>query len=390
MEFLLYTITLSAIAALSYFLIKRERTSKKAVIFAMLIVLSVFLLFLELMLGAIYRLENGYWISSLQRNSNSELFESDPYLGVKNKENIDTIFNHMRIRHNSLGYRGSELTNSHYKVVAMGGSTTYGVGVSNDETWTYLLDSLLSDEFQVINMGTPGHTTVEHLVTMALHMDEIKPDVVLLHTGLNDMRVCNTSALKNDYAKFHAPTLYGAMGLCYLEKIPRVHSLYFLTKTLQKLGYFPVCPFHSMKSGSTGKNGLDNKALEIYSRNLDKLIHICGYYTKNIIVIPQILVAEKINAGDLKWWIPYLKTNELPQVLDVYNRKSREVALRNKVMFLDEMLNMTWTADEFYDAGHFNAAGNLKLARLIEAKLSIQHDTGRGLVIEDVALPSNF
>src|SRR5215469_3041096 len=52
-------------------------------------------------------------------------------------------------------------------VFAYGGSTTYGSGVSDAETWASALSAVLGSGYSVENRGVPGYTTVENIIQAA-------------------------------------------------------------------------------------------------------------------------------------------------------------------------------------------------------------------------------
>lgn len=102
---------------------------------------------------------------------------------------------------NSRGYRNakdySEVPGSNaFRVLALGGSTTYGyLQDSPDTTWPCQLERLLNDEpraseasfsAEVINGGLNYATTAELLCHYMFRDRYLKPDVVLIHVGGND------------------------------------------------------------------------------------------------------------------------------------------------------------------------------------------------------------
>lgn len=76
------------------------------------------------------------------------------------------------------------------RVVAMGGSTTGGAWQNDDldEFYPARLSAYLGADFQVINQGVGGWTTwhVRHYLARGA-MDALKPDVLLLYVGHNDL-----------------------------------------------------------------------------------------------------------------------------------------------------------------------------------------------------------
>lgn len=101
--------------------------------------------------------------------------------------------------HNALGFRGPEITRAKpegvFRIVACGGSSTYGKGPSADEhTWPFLLEKALEAQFpgrnfEVVNAGTFGYSTFETLINLSLRIVSLDPDLVLIYHGINDVRL---------------------------------------------------------------------------------------------------------------------------------------------------------------------------------------------------------
>lgn len=99
-------------------------------------------------------------------------------------------------RHNSLGYRGPETTlekpDGVFRIVAMGGSTTYNGNVDEQDSYPRLLETILREQYgytnvEVINAGTPGYTTWETLVNFEFRVLDLDPDMIILFQGVNDL-----------------------------------------------------------------------------------------------------------------------------------------------------------------------------------------------------------
>ena len=102
-----------------------------------------------------------------------------------------------RLSHNSLGYRGPEITLNKpegvYRIVVLGGSTVYSVSVpDNEKTFTVQLERLLDGAFdqadvQVINAGAVAYDSWNSLVNLQFRVLDLDPDLVVIHHGTNDV-----------------------------------------------------------------------------------------------------------------------------------------------------------------------------------------------------------
>jgi len=99
--------------------------------------------------------------------------------------------------HNSLGFRGPEITipksNGTYRVVTLGGSTTYSTGVKdwrNDfarKLQEHLRDLSNNTQIEVINAGSGGYGSWESLINLHTRVLEIEPDMIIIYHGINDV-----------------------------------------------------------------------------------------------------------------------------------------------------------------------------------------------------------
>jgi hypothetical protein len=103
-----------------------------------------------------------------------------------------------QVSHNSLGLRGPEVDirkpAGTYRIVCLGGSSTYGHGPSSDaHTWPARLQHHLTlgrpaQTFEVVNAGCRGYSTFESLINYALRVSDLDADLVLVYHTVNDMR----------------------------------------------------------------------------------------------------------------------------------------------------------------------------------------------------------
>jgi lysophospholipase L1-like esterase len=103
-----------------------------------------------------------------------------------------------RVKTNSRGFRGAEFparkTHGEFLVLCLGDSVTFGLGLSDRETWPARLAAALraAPEFagrpvQVINGAVPGWSSVQGMRLLA-RMKEVELDVVVFWFGMNDAK----------------------------------------------------------------------------------------------------------------------------------------------------------------------------------------------------------
>lgn len=99
--------------------------------------------------------------------------------------------------HNRMGYRGPEIEVPKpagiFRIVALGGSTTYSSSTSAEESYPAQLQDILRDSpynysnVEVVNAGVPGYTSWDTLVNYVLRVTELDPDMVIIYDGINDV-----------------------------------------------------------------------------------------------------------------------------------------------------------------------------------------------------------
>jgi len=138
--------------------------------------------------------------------------------------------------HNSLGYRNKEFSlekpDGVYRIVALGGSSTYDVRVEdNEETFTGQLQRLLEEEYgyqdvEVINAGVPGYNSWEILINLEFRVLDLNPDLVIICEGTNDVhaRLVEPSAYRGDNSGRRQPWQVPPIALWERSALLRILS----------------------------------------------------------------------------------------------------------------------------------------------------------------------
>jgi lysophospholipase L1-like esterase len=122
------------------------------------------------------------------------LLAPDPDLFWSLRPNLDTTYAGARVTTNQLGLRSPEVrpkANGEFRILSLGESSTFGVGVTNEQTYTALLPGILqtqipSRRFTAINGGVSGWSSFQSLKYLELRGLKLKPDLVLFNHELND------------------------------------------------------------------------------------------------------------------------------------------------------------------------------------------------------------
>jgi lysophospholipase L1-like esterase len=113
------------------------------------------------------------------------------------------------VQHNEDGYRGEKVPlkrSAKYRILCMGGSTTYGFGVAlPDETYPAQLEKILNkyikedkeindkyDGVEIINAGLEAGNSAEELEQYLAKYRYYHADAVIIHSGINDAQLAST------------------------------------------------------------------------------------------------------------------------------------------------------------------------------------------------------
>ncbi len=334
-----------------------------------LIVLGV--MFAELFCATALRIKEGGWVYRQPHNYNYKLFKPDRQLVGSPRKNVTVKHRNVVYKHNSSGLRGKEVDaiKTKKRIVCIGGSTTYGIWSNNEETWVYYLDSLLQPEYEVLNLGIPGHSTAEHKRLLPDAIKNFSPDIVIFHVALEDLRSMNVRDLVYDYYNFHQPTLYGALGFCYRDRLPDMALLHAVFIFLRKIKVVPHCWFHSVNPKGKLSDKVDDRVVKNFSMNMDILLQHCQAENISVYLLPQQLNTEALTENNFSWWIPFLSREGIIEAFETLTKTLRLKANGKQNIFINYHEVTDWSSADFYDATHFNRQGNLKMAKSIAAEI---------------------
>lgn len=116
-------------------------------------------------------------------------------IGYRNRPGLAGRFHGVPVRINALGLRGGELgekTADEYRILLLGDSVPFGIGVGEDETLPQRMEQLLAEHhpgrrFRVVNMGVPSYNTEQERIQLESLGLSLKPDAVVLLFSPNDI-----------------------------------------------------------------------------------------------------------------------------------------------------------------------------------------------------------
>jgi hypothetical protein len=244
-----------------------------------------------------------------------------------------------------------------------GGSTTYDLGVDDENTWSSHLSKLLGPRFTVENHGVPGYSTVEHIVQTAFDFRSKRPKCAIFYVGWNDLRNSNIKGLRADYSNFH---LLAQPGNLAIDPTPS------WTSWIKRRSVF-ISMISNLGTRQIELNGdhlheYDARLSRIYKDNLALIVSITSHFGVKPIFVPQVLNYERFTrdiAYSKRQWMPFLFESDVKKLMSEMNGDLASVANESGSQYLDEVLRTQWASADFVDSGHFSPRGSHKFASAI-------------------------
>ena len=330
------------------------------------------------------------WTFQEQDNFARTMFQPRPYIIGAGKPYAQITRNGIRYTQNSAGFRGKDFSikSRKIRIVAIGGSTTYGVGVGDDDSWPTQLEHQLGDNYEVLNLGVPGHSTAEHIAMLSLTLPEYHPDILIMHVGLNDLRSIHVKNLQADYSNYHAPSLFNSYGFCSASFLDRFAAGKLMIWSLQEIHVLRPCAFGNPPLEEDSSHDAEEKAKSVFVRNLETLVAIAKYQGLKPVLVPQVLVKERFQGGRLKWWIPFVEDDQLIGYLNAYNSLTEEVAKKQGLIFVRAISERAWTASDFVDPSHLSPDGNREFAAILQKAVSNMNEQDYRIVADEPSISS--
>lgn len=325
----------------------------------------------------------------------TDLYASHPYLPVVLKPGTDYRDNDTAGHIDSLGLRGPEFAAKKpagtYRVICVGGSTTFGAGIIGDEkTYPARLEAHLRETWpdrntEVLNAGVPGYTTAEDVIYLSLRLIDFSPDVVVLYEGYNDFKPNRYPGFRSDYAHWRDRAV--APHRSPLER----WRLYTKLRGLLRRGGGDTTRVKDPGSGRPLRryDSVGEEGLETFRRNLSTMIATARRAGATVVLATYAhpCTEENLrNRPDLFRYLPaYLPNLTFAGVLDAferYNDAIREVAATDDAILADAARALPPDPDLFVDHVHFSARGADAFARVVAdailASEAASSDAGSG------------
>ena len=308
--------------------------------------------------------------------------------------NFQRVDKRIVVSTNSLGFRGAEPPAdfaSCLTLLAVGGSTTESIYISDGKTWVDLLGKRLTDHFDSLwinNAGLDGHSSFGHRLLLEQRILRLKPRVALFLMGINDvgrddLKTADASVL----AGGGSTGIFGRLVAASAEHSAIVSSAlnllrYRAARQLKRIHNELQIRWAKVLTPDPERAKLmlaDHKKryLPGYSSRVEGLVDRCrqggiepvlitqpALYGNGVDPTTKVFLAtlevdpERGLYGSLAWTL-----------LESYNDVLRDVGRQKGVLVVDLAREMPKDSRYYYDFIHFNNEGSAKVALLVSEAL---------------------
>lgn len=280
-----------------------------------------------------------------------------------------------KIRHNSMGCRAEEVSVPKpagvYRIVTVGGSTTYSTLVrANEEIYTYKLEKLLNDwsaragfgrSFEVLNCGVPGYTSAENLARYIFVLSEYKADLLVIQQGINDALARALPRLSRDYHEFSKTWEEVDVGRdqWFLKRLARAAIKRFSGSIwTQGINYMVRHPFWDKKASGSDPVHYDKNSPWIFESNTRYLVRLASGDGANVLLLTEHIVVDK--ADDWR-----AMSNSRAKATLEHNSVVENVAQGEGAFFFDLQKKLCACEAIMPDSRHLNEEGETQKAQRI-------------------------
>lgn len=213
------------------------------------------------------------------------------------------------VAHNSMGFNSAEVSwkkpQGTYRIVCLGGSSTYGIGPSSTWTnWPVKLGEELSARaarpIEVVNLGCQGYSTFESQINLALRGVDLEPDLVVVYHTINDLRCALYPGVVRDNAHWRAVwpverklPLEAALEHSITYKTWRRYMTNWAEERMN-LGAYAIVDFGKYAPDDYAQPTDSDLGFEAYRRNLMNIAALARAHGAEVL-----FVTEACRMGDL-------------------------------------------------------------------------------------------
>lgn len=295
---------------------------------------------------------------------------------------VEKYYNGTRSTFNTMGYRGPLVDTAKpkgvFRIVLLGGSTMAGYGVNDDQTIDAYMRGLMRSRHpqscvEVVNLALGGYDSYQDYERLRVDGLHLSPDVIVLHTGINDVR----NARYPDLGSPPDPrTLIWESVMSQLRTAAATGpSLWSTVKHYSYLARLPGYVREILRQGheltAIQQDGPYDSAVEYFGVNVTQTIKL-GLEAGAAVILsspPSAIPVRNAPTDPVEksYWIRDAGTTETYRMRLAGRLRAIAAQWRtegSRVSYVSHTLRL----DQFLDDAHLTAAGNAVVAQdLVEA-----------------------
>ncbi len=294
---------------------------------------------------------------------------------IKNKK-TNKLDNPIVYTKNSLGFRGEEPPDNldeYLSILTVGGSTTECLYLSDNGTWSYLLEQKLKKTFRPLwlnNAGLDGHSTHGHIVLLEDYLIKLRPKIVLFLIGINDVSMEEAPYLKNEreLREVLAENFEVASLILNIYRVAKAESKQLTHKVINLQETSTVAFSEEEIRKELAK--IEKDYIESYEKRLLKIIDICRKSKIDPVFITQpFLLGDSfdkstgIYLGNIKF--RQYNGKLFWKIIELYNRTTKKTAKENNIFVIDLASKFPKDFEYFYDYSHYSNKGAEKASEIL-------------------------
>jgi hypothetical protein len=320
----------------------------------------------------------------LPRDFSDGMFMTHPSLGYVLRPGYDSNSPGSQIHINSLGMRGPEVDAAKppgvFRIVCLGGSTTFGTGASHDAaTYPAQLQQLLDETvangmavegrtFQVLNAGVGNWNSGDSLINFELRLLDLQPDAILDYDAVNDLLLIQARDFRSDYSHIRR-----APPIVLITPFERFLLAHVRTYAHLMRGTNPEGQFQSLSAWVfvddfrdrlvPSAEWINEAGLDTLGRNLTSLVAVA--HANGIVPVLSTFAVRDTAGGK--------GSDGLGPAMKRANNLLRDLAERLAVTIVPAAELLQDQPDLYTDWMHFNDKGERRHAEVVLATLLQKH-----------------
>ena len=346
-------------------------------------ILLFLIIIVELFMGSWFRKQK--YTSKIRAPKNIDLIKN-----ISLKYPSEKSF--IRYTIDKYGFRGDYGDIKDINILAVGGSTTDQINVSNDETWTSILQNHFLSQGKIVNIanaGIMGQSSFGHINNFKNWfntIEDLQPDYIIYYIGINDFYRMEPFKQQDEFEgnTFYKFKVWFASNSIFFDLYMIIQSWYHAKKN--ELDHVSQYLYHNFTTNNWDTSplitdiysiNLDSYLLE-YGRRLDILHEKTKDFGSKAIFVSQSkrgryeFVDSKLLGRPDAGYFEGKKINGI----DYYNLQreinnvTKKTSEKNGDLYVDLFNEIDFDLrSDFYDTQHVTPAGSKKIADFLFKKL---------------------